>query len=75
MGLLGDPVHHRQRANIEIKEDICFWLFFVNWLNGNTEWANDPDLELFTDSAGIWVSLGALVVASFCSVYQQQWIL
>lgn len=46
--------HH---VNNEMKEDIYTWLFFLNRFNGITsyrqvDWANDCDLELFTDSAG-----------------------
>lgn len=49
--------HHRRRVNNEMKEDIYTWLFFLNRFNGITsyrlvDWANDSDLELFTDSAG-----------------------
>ena len=49
--------HHKRRVNLEMKADIETWLMFLEHFNGVTsyspvDWANDFELELFTDSAG-----------------------
>lgn len=49
--------YHKRRVSLEMKQDIQMWLVFLESFNGinsykQVDWANDFQLELFTDSAG-----------------------